>query len=61
MPLTPIMVFKHPHIPRSLTHTNNTPLRVDAGGAVPLHERGWRIEGAKMPLKESVAAAMLMS
>ena len=31
----------------------------DASGE-PLHERGWRVEGAKMPLKESIAAGMLM-
>lgn len=33
---------------------------VDTSGA-PLHERGWRTEAAKMPLKESVAAGLLLA
>lgn len=33
-------------------------IKIDASGE-PLHERGWRQETAKMPLRESVAAAVL--
>lgn len=33
---------------------------VDTSGA-PLHGRGWRTEAAKMPLKESVAAGLLLA
>ena len=33
-------------------------IKIDASGE-PLHERGWRQQTAKMPLRESVAAAVL--
>ena len=33
-------------------------VKIDASGE-PLHERGWRQQTAKMPLRESVAAAVL--
>ena len=36
-------------------------VRLDAGGVQPLHEHGWRVDAAKMPLKECVASAMLMA
>ncbi|HEX9260160.1 MAG TPA: methyltransferase [Acidimicrobiales bacterium] len=32
----------------------------DAGGE-PLHRRGWRLEGARAPLRETLAAAMLLA
>lgn len=39
---------------------NRVTISVDSSGA-PLHRRGWRLDGAKAPLRETLAAALLLA
>lgn len=39
---------------------NRVTISVDSSGA-PLHRRGWRLDGAKAPLRETLAASLLLA
>lgn len=49
---------REPHLVVHVLHNEFT-VYADSSGA-PLHERGWRLEAAKMPLRSSLAAALLL-